>query len=204
MLVFWVLGTFFLSMVVPSFSQSGDGELGSGEVYLNMSRGPSIEPKDAPNESELDQETDPDRCSASFYRCPASARRLKAMRDEVHYLQAIQHGNQAVMENLIQYVSTEMGDQSYQEVIQENIVGIKEDHLNLEEVVKKIVEDLETQLEGGILESLAEKNKILEESLAIETMLSAAAGMAQKLEGSAQTLYSSFTKQLKRPVVTLH
>jgi hypothetical protein len=42
------------------------------------------------------------------------------------YLKAIQHGNQAVVENLVQYIGAELGEeQSYEDVIEENIVGIR-------------------------------------------------------------------------------
>lgn len=59
------------------------------------------------------------------------------------------------MENLVQFVGAEMGDQRYEEVIQENIVGIREDHVGCESVVTKAVEELESQLEGDAQATLA-------------------------------------------------
>lgn len=90
----------------------------------------------------------PNKCSVFFNTDPAVARRLKAQKEEVAYLQAIQHGNKAVMENLVQFVGEELGDQSYEDVIKENIIGIQEDQKSCHEVVEKAEEDMEKQLEG--------------------------------------------------------
>ncbi|XP_036405094.1 uncharacterized protein si:ch211-142k18.1 [Megalops cyprinoides] len=200
MLLHWVLGIVVgVSLVTTSLSQSGDGEWGSGDPLLAPNHNFTGVPRDQPADS-APQYT-PDSCSMHFHTCPTSPRWLRAQREELSYLRAIQHGNQAVMENLIQYVSAEMGEQRYQEVIQENIAGIKEDHLTCEGIVQKITENLETQLEGEALESLAEAQKIKEESLAFEDMLRTAADIAKRLESSSQALYASFTKQLKKTLV---
>ena len=63
------------------------------------------------------------------------------------------------MENLIQYVGAELGEQSYEDVIQENVVGIRDDHLSCDGLVKKVAEDLEGQLEGDVEEALAGMQK---------------------------------------------
>nr|XP_046155167.1 uncharacterized protein si:ch211-142k18.1 [Oncorhynchus gorbuscha] len=99
--------------------------------------------------------TEPDECSVHFSTSQASARRLKAQREELAYLKAIQHGNQAVVENLVQYIGAELGEeQSYEDVIEENIVGIREEQQSCNGVVQKVMEDLEGQLEGDVLEAL--------------------------------------------------
>lgn len=79
--------------------------------------------------------------------------------EELAYLQAIQHGNKAVMENLAQFVGAELGDQSYEDVIKENIIGIQEDQKSCHEVVEKAEEDLEKQLEGEASGALAGMQK---------------------------------------------
>lgn len=145
----------------------------------------------------LQYEHQPDKCSVHFSTNTASARRLKAQREELAYLQAIQHGNKAVMENLAQFVGAELGDQRYEDVIKENIIGIQADQKSCHEVVEKAEEDLEKQLEGEALGALAGMEKIREESLAFEGMLRAAADIANRLEISSQVLHASFTKQLK-------
>ncbi|XP_070844006.1 uncharacterized protein [Chaetodon trifascialis] len=145
----------------------------------------------------LQYEPQPDKCSVHFSTNSASARRLKAQKEEVAYLQAIQHGNKAVMENLVQFVGAELGDQRYEDVIKENILGIQEDHKNCHGVVEKAEEDLEKQLEGEASGALTGMQKIREESLAFEDMLHAAADIANRLEISSKALHASFTKQLK-------
>ncbi|KAL4630492.1 hypothetical protein GN956_G15839 [Arapaima gigas] len=198
MFLYWVLGILLVSAVVPSICQSGDGNWGSGELSQAPSGTLLSEPKDGPEESKTATVDDPEHCPMRFYTCPVSARRLRAMREELSYLQSIQQGNQAVLAHLVQYISAEMGEQSYQDVVQENMAGIKEDHLSCEGVIQKVEEDMKTQLEGGILEILAGTHKIKEESLAFESMLSTVLNMAQKLESSIQSLHASFTKQLKK------
>ncbi|KAM3602353.1 uncharacterized protein V6R79_002556 [Siganus canaliculatus] len=145
----------------------------------------------------LQYEPHPDKCSVHFSTSGASARRLKAQKEELAYLQAIQHGNRAVMENLAQFVGAELGDQSYEDVIKENIIGIQEDQKSCHEVVEKAEEDLKKQLEGDASGAAAGMQKIREESLAFEDMLRAATVMANRLEISSQALHASFTKQLK-------
>lgn len=99
----------------------------------------------------LQHEPQPDKCSVHFSTNTASARRLKAQKEELAYLQAIQHENKAVMENLVQFVGAELGDQNYEDVIKENVIGIQEDHKSCHEVVEKAEEDMEKQLEGEVL-----------------------------------------------------
>ncbi|KAJ8409157.1 hypothetical protein AAFF_G00241780 [Aldrovandia affinis] len=201
----WVLKVLFvISMVTLSLSQSGDGEWGSGDIpHSVLTHNTTRELGDEPTDSRAPPVTGSNRgsCSALFHTCPGPARWLRVQREELSYLRAIQHGNQAVMENLIQYVSAEMGEQRYQDLIQDNVVGIREDHLSCQGVVQKITDNLETQLEGEALETLGEAQKIKEESLAFEEMLRAAADIANKLEVSFQALRSSFTKQLKKTQV---
>lgn len=88
-----------------------------------------------------------DKCSVHF---STSARRVKAQKEELAYLQAIQHGNKAVVDNLVQFVGAELGDQSYEDVIKENIIGIQEDQKSCHGVVEKAEENLQQQLEGEV------------------------------------------------------
>ena len=101
----------------------------------------------------------PDECTVHFHTSRAGSRSHKDQREDLTYLKAIQHGNQAVMENLIQYVGAELGEQRYEDVIQENVVGIRDDHLSCDGLVKKVAEDLEGQLEGDVEEALAGMQK---------------------------------------------
>ncbi|XP_022051575.1 uncharacterized protein si:ch211-142k18.1 [Acanthochromis polyacanthus] len=203
----------WVSMATPTLCQSGDGDWGSGvgisstimatnDTLQAVGDEPVKTSRDwtpsAPSPSPvLHFEPEPDKCSVYFNTNTASARRLKAQREELDYLRAIQHGNRAVMENLVQYVGAELGDQSYEDVIKENVIGTQEDHKSCHEVVEKAEEDLEKQLEGDVLDSLAGMQKIREESLAFEDMLRAAADIASRLESSSQALHASFAKQLK-------
>ncbi|XP_029281496.1 uncharacterized protein LOC115003737 [Cottoperca gobio] len=143
----------------------------------------------------LQYEPQPDKCSVHFSTNAATARRLKAQKEEISYLQAIQHGNKAVMENLVEFVGAEVGDQSYEDVIKENVIGIQEDHKSCHEVVEKAEDDMEKQLEGEVLG--AGMQKIRDESLALEDMVRAAVDIANRLDISSQALHASFTKQLK-------
>ncbi|XP_041725998.1 uncharacterized protein si:ch211-142k18.1 isoform X1 [Coregonus clupeaformis] len=216
------------TITTPCLGQSGDSaDWGSGfdismtTLGTNNNTSSSQEPGDYPAGSEtetgeswvktppptspppppkpvLHYEPEPDECSVHFSTSQASARRLKAQREELAYLKAIQHGNQAVVENLVQYVGAELGEgQRYEDVIEENIVGIREEQQSCNGVVQKVVEDLDGQLEGDVLEALAGILKIKEESLAFEGLLQATADIAMRLDSLSQTLHASFTKQLK-------
>ncbi|XP_070706009.1 uncharacterized protein [Pempheris klunzingeri] len=204
----------WVSMATPTLCQSGDW--GSGfDMYSavmdsnDTSQAVGDEPVRMTNNQDwitspsLQHEPQPDRCTVHFSTNTVSARRLKAQREEVSYLQAINHGNKAVMENLAQFVGAELGDQSYEDVIKENIIGIQEDQKTCHEVVEKAEEDLEKQLEGEVLGTRTGMQKIREESLAFEAMLRAAADIANRLESSSQALHASFTKQL-RDIAKIH
>ncbi|XP_010791531.1 uncharacterized protein isoform X2 [Notothenia coriiceps] len=140
-------------------------------------------------------EPQPDKCSVHFSTSAAAARRLKAQKEELAYLQAIQHGNKAVVENLVQFVGAELGDQSYEDVIKENVIGIQGDHKSCHEALEKAEDDMAKQLEGEVLN--AGLQKIRKEASAFEDMHRAAVDIAKRLEISSQALHASFTKQLK-------
>ncbi|CAB1339767.1 unnamed protein product, partial [Coregonus sp. 'balchen'] len=198
------------TITTPCLGQSGDSaDWGSGfdismtTLGTNNNTSSSQEPGDYPAGSEtetgeswvktppptspppppkpvLHYEPEPDQCSVHFSTSQASARRLKAQREELAYLKAIQHGNQAVVENLVQYVGAELGEeQRYEDVIEENIVGIR--HPQPYCVL------IRTKMWPGIKE----------ESLAFEGLLQATADIAMRLDSLSQTLHASFTKQLK-------
>lgn len=63
-------------------------------------------------------------------------------------MHTVQHGNKAVMDNLLQFVGAELGDERYEDVIKENIIGIQEDQKTCHEVVKNAEDDMQEQLEG--------------------------------------------------------
>lgn len=86
-----------------------------------------------------------DRCSVHF---STSSRRLKAEKEQLAYMQTMQHGNKAVVDNLLQFVEAELGDQRYEDVIKENLVGIQEDQKICHEVAEKAEDDMQERLEG--------------------------------------------------------
>ncbi|KAM9779507.1 uncharacterized protein si:ch211-142k18.1 [Syngnathus typhle] len=173
-----------IAMATPSTCQSGDGDYGSGfDAY------PAVTAADEPASEET--------CSVRFGTRGASARLLKARREEVAFLQAIQHANRAVIENLVQYVGAELGAESYEDVIRVNVAGAQEEHRSCREVLEKAEEDLEKQLQGELLDTLAGLQKIREESAAFEEMVRAATDIAGRLESSSQGLHASFAKQLR-------
>lgn len=157
----WTLcALLFIDTLILAHCQSGDGEdWGSGnmpELLFPTTSTPipnSVYNDPANLGSKLLFQVIPDSkadgCSVNFHTSQTMSRRLQVAKEEMAYLNALQHGNQAVMENLIQFVGAEMGDQSYQEIIQENIVGIKENHASCVGVLKKATEELESQLEGA-------------------------------------------------------
>ncbi|XP_048105822.1 uncharacterized protein si:ch211-142k18.1 isoform X1 [Alosa alosa] len=222
----WTRGALICALLLTSVrAQSGDAEWGSGVeeerpklVFTsNTTAKPatSREVGDDPVRSGSDAGWPPpffeafvldeeegklaeDACTVNFHTSAAWARQMKAYRDEVAYLKAIQHGNQAVVENLVQYVGAEMGEQRYQDVIEENIGGIREDHSSCSGVVDKTAEELRTQLEGESQEALTGIQKIKEESLAFEDMLRAASDMAGRLESTSKALHASLNQQLRK------
>ncbi|XP_072298158.1 uncharacterized protein [Eucyclogobius newberryi] len=204
------------SLVSPARCQSGDGDWGSGldldsplTITNNTSHAVGDEPArttdDEPESIALNQppspapsllyQPGPDKCSV-FFSTKASAR-LKANQEEMAFLQAIQHGNRAVMDNLVQNVGEELGQLRYEDIIKENIIGIQGEHKSCYETVEKAEEDLKKQLEGEALGARSGMQKVREESLAFEDMLSAAADIAGRLESSAQALNAAFTRKLK-------
>ncbi|XP_020494550.1 uncharacterized protein si:ch211-142k18.1 [Labrus bergylta] len=190
--------------ISPEVTASNDTSQAAGDEPVRMRNNQdwitsaAFSPSPSPSPSTtLQYEHQPDKCSVYFNTDPAVARRLKAQKEHLAYLQAIQHGNKAVMENLEQFVGAELGDQNYEDVIKENIIGIQEDQKSCHEVVEKAEEDLEKQLEGEESGALSGMQKIREESLAFDDMLRAAADIANRLEVSSQALHAVFTKQLK-------
>lgn len=93
----------------------------------------------------LQDEHQLDRCAVHF---STSSLRLKADKEHLAYMQTVQRGNKAVIENLLQFVGAELGDQRYKDVIKENIIGIQEDKKTCHEVVEKAEEDMRECLEG--------------------------------------------------------
>ncbi|TSK58084.1 hypothetical protein Baya_3732 [Bagarius yarrelli] len=207
----WMLGTLlFIATLILGQCQSGDeGDWGSGNMpqllFTTMSTPiPNTVYNVSANTGSTDwtkssfqviPESKADGCSVNFQTSQAISRRLQMAKEEMAYLKALQHGNQAVMENLIQFVGAEMGDQSYQEIIQENIAGIKENHANCVGVLRKATEEMENQLEGADLTGI---QKISEESLTFERMLRATTDMAKHLETSSRTLHLQITEQLRK------
>uniref|UniRef100_A0AAV2KC16 Uncharacterized protein n=1 Tax=Knipowitschia caucasica TaxID=637954 RepID=A0AAV2KC16_KNICA len=145
-------------------------------------------------------EPQPDKCSVHF--STKTSPRLRVYQEEMFYLQAIQHGNRAVMDNLEQYVGAELGKLSYEDIIKENIIGIQAEHKSCHETVEKSEEDLKKQLEGEALGAVSGMQKVREESLAFENMLSTASDIATRLESSALALQAAFTRKLTNIVNT--
>lgn len=102
----------------------------------------------SPSSSPLMQdEPQLDKCSLYF---STSTKWLKAQKEELAHMQATQHGNKVVVDNLIQLVVEEVGDQSFEKVVKENIIGIQEDLKSCQGVVQQAEEDLQQQLEGDV------------------------------------------------------
>ncbi|XP_037305390.2 uncharacterized protein si:ch211-142k18.1 [Pungitius pungitius] len=214
----WCCWTHFVlawvSMATPTSCQSGDWgsgfEMDSAIAATNeTSRAVGDEPVRIGNNQDwmtsaafspslppkLQYEPQPGECSVHFSTTAASARRLRAQREELVRLQALQRANKALMENLEQFVGAELGGQSYKDVIKENVDGIAKDNSSCHEVVEKAEEDMQKQLEGE--ESSAGMQKMRDESLAFEDLLRVAGDIAGRLETSSQALHASFSKQLK-------
>ncbi|CAL8394085.1 unnamed protein product [Gadus morhua 'NCC'] len=138
-----------------------------------------------------------DVCSTHFSTKPrVSARWLKAQREELTHMRAVQHGNQAVVENLVQYLSEEVGEQRYEDIIQENIAGIKEGHASCQEATQKALEDLERQLEGDVMETLSRMQRIREELASFEGLRRGVVDAAGRLELAVPALQASFTRKI--------
>lgn len=86
-----------------------------------------------------------DRCAVHF---STSSLRLKVEKEHLAYMQTVQRGNKAAMDNLLQFVGTELGHQRYEDVIKENIISVQEDQKTCHEVVEKAEDDMQEQLEG--------------------------------------------------------
>lgn len=173
----WTRSAVFCAFLLASaHAQSGDGEWGSGAetpglVFTSNATTATTSQEVGDDPIQIgdagwpppffeaislgeDGEEAEGECTVNFQTSLAWARQMKAYRDELTYLKAIQHGNQAVVENLVQYVGAEMGEQRYQDVIEENIGGIKEEHSSCSGVVEKTAEELQTQLAGDSQEAL--------------------------------------------------
>lgn len=110
---------------------------------------PSSSPM-VPDEHQLD------RCAVHF---STSSLRLKVEKEHLAYMQTVQRGNKAVMDNLLQFLEAELGDQRYEDVIKENIIGIQEDQKTCHEVVEKAEDDMQERLEGQATGVLVEMKK---------------------------------------------
>ncbi|XP_066566482.1 uncharacterized protein LOC136753983 [Amia ocellicauda] len=194
-----VLGS---SWVLRSLSQSGNGDIdvGSGDPFKSLRSNHTEELEKEP-ERAVRYESDISSCSVNFHTAQSrlwgsSRQEVKAWEEELKYLKEILHGNQVSMDSLIHTISTEVGELRYQEVIEESITGIKEENLNCDRVVNKVMEEFKTQLEGEEPSSAEGALKVKEEYLSIEGMLHTAETIAQKLESASQALYSSLKRQL--------
>ncbi|MGH0151610.1 UNVERIFIED_CONTAM: hypothetical protein FKN15_051618 [Acipenser sinensis] len=134
--------------------------MGSGEpfaiFYSSHTREQEKEPRKAVT---LEPVSSSDQCSITFHttRQPGSSSPCSARKDqrvsweeELSYLNRIAHSNKVLMESLIYTASAEVGEEKYQEVISEAIVGIREDNLKFDGVVKKVLDEFEMQLEGDL------------------------------------------------------
>ncbi|XP_062858579.1 uncharacterized protein si:ch211-142k18.1 [Trichomycterus rosablanca] len=212
----WTLSALlFIALLTSVHCQSGDGgDWGSGsmaEFMFNSSM--DLLPKSVRDDPGSPMSTDMARplfegisekeagdCSVSFYTSQTLSRRLRVAREELAYLKTLQHGNQAVVENLIQFVGAEMGDRRYEEIVQENVVDVKENHASCEEMMTKATDELENQLEGDVLKAESAIQKIKEESVTFEAMLRSTANIASRLEIFTQTLHMQLTEQLRKGV----
>ncbi|RXM28161.1 Neuronal acetylcholine receptor subunit alpha-2 [Acipenser ruthenus] len=160
--------------------------MGSGEpfavFYSSHTREQEKEPRKAVT---LKPKSSSDQCSITFHttRQPGSSSPCSARKDqrvsceeELSYLNKIAHSNKVLMESLIYTASSEVGEEKYQEVISEAIVGIREDNLKFDGVVKKVLDEFEMQLEGDL--DGAEKTQRKETSGRLGRILTAEHEMA--------------------------
>lgn len=89
----------------------------------------------------------PDQCSVRF---GTASRRPRAQWEELAYLQALQRANGAVVDNLEQYVEAEVGGQSYEDVIAEEVAAVREQQESCRGEVEKAEEELQQRLEGDV------------------------------------------------------
>lgn len=158
----WTL-LFLVSMAPQTLGQSGDDDGGSGFLSGNSSlRAVGDEPGGVRSDPvgaaspPLSSEALQDPCSVRFSTRPSAQ---KLQREEMAVLQAIQRRNKEVMERLEHYVEAELSDQSYEDVIKENIVGVQDDLKVCSMEVEKAEEDLERELEGETTDSIAVMQK---------------------------------------------
>ncbi|XP_078798575.1 uncharacterized protein LOC144981220 isoform X2 [Oryzias latipes] len=200
----WMLLVLFLvSMALQTIGQSGDDKGGSGFDLLSGNsslRAVGDEPGGVENglvgaaslpSSSLSTEALQERCFIRF-STRAAAPAQTVQREEMAVLQAIQLQNKEVMERLDHFVKAELSDQSYEDAIKRNIVGIQDDLKVCSKAVEKAEEDLERQLGGETPESITVMQK--KGSAALESLLQTAEDVASRLEGSWQNLEASFTR----------
>lgn len=150
-------------MVTATLCQSGDwdvgGSLGAPSV-LGATNSSVQEAGDQPVRNREDQSTsvvfpwhiqtqfgNPDQCSIRF---GTASRQPRAQWEELTYLQALQSANGAVVDNLEQYVEAEVGGQSYEDVIVENVAAVREEQESCRVAVEKAEEELQQRLEGDV------------------------------------------------------
>ncbi|KAK1171185.1 hypothetical protein AOXY_G5915 [Acipenser oxyrinchus oxyrinchus] len=187
-----------MCLVPNSLSQSREDEteMGSREplavFYFNRTREQEREPRKAVTQCSITFHTT--RQPGSSSPCSARKDQRVSWEEELSYLKKIAHSNKVLMEILIYTASSEVGEERYQKVISEAIMGIREDNLKFDGVVKKVVDEFETQFQGH----LDGTQKVKEEYLIIEQMLHSTERIAKKLESASQDLYSSLTKHSVR------
>lgn len=157
-LLVWVV------MVTATLCQSGDwdgGGLFTAPSVVGAANGSVQEAGDEPERSrEEDQFTSavfpwhvrtesggPDQCAVRF---GTASRRSRAQWEELAFLQALQRTNGAVVDNLEQYVEAEVGGQSYEDAIAENVAAIREEQRSCRGAVEKAEEELQQRLEGDV------------------------------------------------------
>lgn len=150
----------WLSMATPMLCQSGEWgsgldtfpEKGTNNTIQAVSDEPdrtsinqeSFTPA-APSSPTLQDEPQLDRCAVHFSTLSLGP---KADREQLAHMQSVQRGNKAVIDNLMQFVGAELGEQRYEDVIKENIISVQEDQKTCHRAVEEAEDDMQEQLKG--------------------------------------------------------
>ncbi|XP_028652082.1 uncharacterized protein si:ch211-142k18.1 [Erpetoichthys calabaricus] len=203
----WLLLIALGANLVPGrFSQSADGEneIGSGDHVVLHNISSDGEARRIPRKTVAAKPGSPSgQCSITFHigrpsgvstGCTSHKLNTPNWQEELDHIKRLVHKNEATIKSLFSTITKDIGEEPYRDIITGVLLGIKEDNISFEEMMKKMMAEFETQRVGDFVGSLFDFEKVQEEASLTADLLCSTADIADRLERGSRELYSQLTK----------
>ncbi|XP_053565482.1 uncharacterized protein LOC128655915 [Bombina bombina] len=174
--------------------QSGDdilADLGSGFIIDTL----RDQPKEPPTK-------DTTQCHLTFVTpsqepCAGKDER-SVIKEDVTYLQNLLKDTDRVLQSLKYTVNSDTQDSGYQEVISEHNKGIREDNKEFYEILNKMLQELNVNMDSDNTDIPDAKKKLRKSFHVMDHVLQTTSHLAEKLDKTSQDLDELLEKQLQR------